>query len=70
MHDVSMHPASDFQIRRAYALCIGSPRLQRSLEEFLQSGPDRCEMDAYLKRLKSDMAASLVSALVGNLSAS
>ena len=70
MHDLSVRPVSDFQIRRAYALCVGSPRLQRSLEDFLQSGPDRCEMDAYLKRLKSDMAASLVNALVGNLTTS
>lgn len=59
--------ASDFQLRRAHALCVGSPALQAGLETFLRTTPNYTQMDAYLSQLKSGIATSLAAALLGNI---
>ncbi|WP_157160183.1 hypothetical protein [Cupriavidus sp. BIS7] len=57
--------ADDFQIRRAQALCSGSPALQAGLEEFLSTAPSHAQMADYLKQLKAGIAASLAATIVG-----
>lgn len=62
----SAQPAGDFQIRRAQALCAGSPTLQANLEGFLRTDPTYAQMAEYLKQLKASLAESLVASLVVN----
>jgi len=59
-------PTSDSQIRRAHALCAGSPRLLASLDTFLRTAPSYLQMDDYLRQLKASIATSLAASLLGN----
>lgn len=65
MHSLAPRPASDFQIQRARALCVGLPALQAGLEAFLHTTPSYTQMDTYLRQLKTGIATSLAATLMG-----
>ncbi len=69
MNSLAPRPASDFQMQRARALCVGSPALQAGLEAFLRTTPSYVEMDTYLRQLKTGIATSLAATLMGNVAA-